>query len=66
MNPPPGFLKVSMSDVFTLNMQFVILRFVQSAIANDAFQAVKFSSEAFPLSFAFWISSSRAARTDST
>merc|ERR1719387_2826508 len=63
MNPPPGFLKVSMSDVFTLNMQFVILRFVQSAIAADAFKAVKFvefSAEASPLSFAFWISSSRA------
>merc|ERR1719456_1000455 len=49
MKPPPGFLKVSMSDVFTLNMQFVILRFVQSAIANDAFIAVKFSVDSFPL-----------------
>merc|ERR1719201_525107 len=65
MNPPPGFLKVSMSDVLALNMQFVILRFVQSAIANDAFQAANSSSVAFPLSFAFWISSSRAARAKS-
>merc|ERR1719217_1205865 len=56
MNPPPGFLKVSMSDAFTLNMQFVILRFVQSAIANDAFKAVKLvSASKVPLSFAFWI-----------
>merc|ERR1719313_2410580 len=53
MNPPPGFLKVSMSDVFTLNMQFVILRFVQSAIAKDAFIAVKFSGMPLSLSLAF-------------
>merc|ERR1719310_2568224 len=52
MNPPPGFLNVSISDPFTLKMQFVILRFVQSAIANDAFQAVKFSGTSAPLSFA--------------
>merc|ERR1719379_1096087 len=56
MNPPPGFLKVSMSDVFTLKIQFVILRFVQSAIAKDAFHAVSSSGVAFPVSLAFWSS----------
>merc|ERR1719399_2792699 len=40
MKPPPGFLKVSMSDVFALKIQFVILRFFQSEIANATFTFV--------------------------